>query len=82
MPKTSSIRSAVLVGLRLVTDADRHKPMASKTYLARGQYVLLLFLVSNDLCQTNYLNVYRIDLRHVFRIGRTVAVDDQPQVSF
>ena len=29
MPKTSSVRSAVLVELRLVTDTEGHRPMAS-----------------------------------------------------
>ena len=40
-----------------------------------GLHVLLLFLlyfknISNDSCRTNYLKIYRIDLRQIFKIGR------------
>ena len=31
----------------------------------------------NDFCRTNYYTIYRTDLRQIFRVGRTVAVDDQ-----
>jgi len=31
---------------------------------------------SSDFCQTNYLNVYRIDLHEICMIGRTLAVDN------
>jgi len=37
----------------------------------RGLYILLLFLVFNDYCQTNYFKIYRTDLRQIFRVGRT-----------
>ena len=55
-------------------------------YLARpttayASYVLLLFLIFSNFCQTN-LNIYRTDLREIFRVGRTVAVDDQSEISF
>ena len=45
-------------------------------------FVLLLFLIFNDCCQTNYVNVYRTDRRKIFRVGRTVALDDQWQPIF
>jgi len=48
----------------------------------RGLYILLLFLVFNDYCQTNYFKIYRTDLRQIFRVGRTTAVDDQSEISF
>ena len=62
----------------------------SSCYLARpggegrhdGLYVLLLFLIFNDSCQTNYLKIYPTDLRQSFRVGRTMAVDDQTEISF
>jgi len=45
-------------------------------------YVLLIFYLKknnfSDLCQTNYLNVDRIDLYEICRIGRTLAVDERP----
>jgi len=36
----------------------------------------------NDFCQTNYLKLYRTDLRQIFSVGRSLAVDDQSEVSF
>ena len=42
---------------------------------------MLLFLIcffftfKNNVCQTNYLNIYGTGLQ-IFRMGRTVAVDD------
>ena len=47
-----------------------------------GLYILLLFLIFNDSCQTNYLKIYPTDLRQSFRVGRTMAVDDQTEISF
>jgi len=47
-----------------------------------GPYVLLLFLIFNDFCQTNYPKIYRADLRQMFIVGRTMAVDDQSEISF
>jgi len=43
---------------------------------------MLLFIIFNDLSQTSYLKIYRTDLRQFFRVGRTVAVDDQSKNSF
>ena len=33
-------------------------------------------------CQTSYLKVYQTDLRQICRFGRTMAVDDQSEISF
>ena len=47
---------------------------------ASWAYVLLMFfLIFSDFCQTNYLNISQ--LSH-FRIGRTLAVDERPEVIF
>jgi len=50
--------------------------------------VLLLFLICllivfifNDSLQTD-LKIYRIDIRRVCKVGRTMAVDDQSEISF
>jgi len=43
---------------------------------------MLLFIIFNDLSQTSYLKIYRTDLRQFFRVGRTVAVDDQSKIVF
>jgi len=37
--------------------------------------------IFNDSCQTDYLKVYRTDLRRIFTVGGTVAVDDQSEIS-
>ena len=47
-----------------------------------GLYVRLLFLIFNDSCQTNYLKMYRTDLRQVLKADRTMHVDDQSKISF
>jgi len=39
-----------------------------------------LFIFS-DSCQTNYLKIHWTDLRQILRVGRTVAVDDQSEIS-
>jgi len=36
----------------------------------------------NDFCQTNNLKIYWTDLHQIFKIGRTMAVDDQHEISF
>ena len=36
----------------------------------------------NDFCQTSYLNIYQTDLHEIFRIGRTLAVDERSEVIF
>ena len=33
-----------------------------------GFYVLLLFLIFNDFCQTSYLKIYQTDLRQICRV--------------
>ena len=40
------------------------------------------FLFCNNSCQTNYPKIYQTDLRQIFRVGKTTAVDDQSEVSF
>jgi len=39
-----------------------------------------LFIFSHS-CRTNYLNIYWTDLRRSFRVGRTMAVNDESEVS-
>ena len=46
-------------------------------------YVLLLFyclLFFNHFYQTNYLNIYRINLHEICRIGRTLI--EVPEIAF
>jgi len=38
--------------------------------------------IFNDFCRPNYLEIYRTELYQIFRVGRTVAVDDQSEISF
>jgi len=38
------------------------------------------FFIFSDFCQTNYLNIYRIDLPEVCGIDRTMAVDERSEV--
>jgi len=46
-------------------------------------YVLLLFLIfKNCSCLTNYPKIYQSDLCQIVKLGRTVAVDDQSEISF
>jgi len=47
-------------------------------FLARPAAVKVIF---NDSCQTIYLQIYWTDLRQIFRIGRTMAVDNQSEIS-
>ena len=54
----------------------------SSSSSTKGYYVLLLFLIFNDSCQTSYLKIYLTDLRQKFRVGRIVAVDNQSKISF
>jgi len=42
-------------------------------------YWLIYLFSFNDFCQTDYL---KIDLRQTFRFDRTMAVVDQPEISF
>ena len=42
----------------------------------------LFVFISNDFGQTNYLHIYRADLRQICRVGRTVAVGERSEVGF
>jgi len=44
--------------------------------------LFLSYLFFNNSCQTNYLKIYRADLRQIFTFGGTTAGDDQSEVSF
>jgi len=43
---------------------------------------LFISINFNDSRQTNYLEIYRIDRRQVFSGSRTMAVEDQSEISF
>jgi len=49
-------------------------------------HLLLLFLIYLssfiDSSQTNYLKIYRTDLRQIFWVVGVMAVDDQSEISF
>jgi len=45
-------------------------------------FYLFIYLFINDSFQANYLNIFRTDLRQIRRVGRTIAVEDQPEISF
>jgi len=53
---------------------------------SRHGSVLLLFFINvfifNDSGQTSYLKVYRTGLRQFFWVSRTVAIDNQSEISF
>jgi len=51
---------------------------------ARRAYALLLFFsyIFSDFRQTNYLDIYQTDLRKIYRIGRTLAVDEDLKLFF
>ena len=38
--------------------------------------------IFNHSSQTNYLKIYQIDLRRISRVGRTIAANGQPEISF
>jgi len=44
--------------------------------------LLIFFIYFDDSCQNSYLKMYQTDLRQIFKIGRTMAVDDQSEISF
>ena len=46
-----------------------------------GYLALLMFLIFNDFCQVSCLKIYRSDLRQILKVRRTVAVDDQSEIS-
>jgi len=62
--------------------AAESKPSACGLFVLLLLLVLYLFYTFNDSCQADYLIIYWIDLRHLFRIGRNVIVDNQPEISF
>ena len=41
-----------------------------------------LLSIFNNFCQINYLEIYPMNLRQIYRVGRIMAVDDQPEISF
>ena len=45
-------------------------------------FCLCFLKIFNDFSQTDYLNIYQTDLRQIFRVGRTMAVNDQSEISF
>ena len=61
--------------------AHRRSHLSLVALLAEGGlmfclcFLFIFFVILNDFCQTNYLNIYRADLRQICRDGRTVAVD-------
>ena len=52
-------------------------PAAENICSAFASYYIYFFYNSN---QTNYLTIYLIDLRQIFRVGRTMTVDDQSEI--
>jgi len=46
------------------------------------RFSFLTYLFFNDSCQTNYLNIYWTDRRQICRVGRTMPVDDQAEITF
>jgi len=59
------------------TAASSRRVYALPSFLS---YFYIYFI--NNFRQTNYLNIYPTDLRQIRKFGRTVAADDQPQISF
>jgi len=45
-------------------------------------FLLTYFLVEIPFLKTNFLKIYRTDLRQMFVVGRTVAVDERREISF
>jgi len=43
---------------------------------------LFILLFCDDSCQTCYLKIYQTDLCQIVTVGRSVAVDDQSEISF
>jgi len=57
-------------------------PSALRQAQARRVYVLLMFYIFIDFCQTSYLNIYGTDLHGICMIGRILAADERPEVIF
>jgi len=80
---TSSSVSYTKAAFRLWQDCAFHLTSPADAQQQHGGlYVLLPFLIFTDSFQTNYLNIYRTDPRQICRVVRTVAVDDQFEISF
>ena len=70
------------------TNAQQRRPHTQQTSLVArcaetadgGLAVLPLFHIFNDFCQTDYLNTHRTNIRQIFRVGKTTAVDDQYEI--
>ena len=43
---------------------------------------MFFYLVLKIPVRPDYLKIYRTDLRQMFRVGKTTAVDDQSEISF
>jgi len=43
---------------------------------------MFFYLVLTIPVRPDYLKIYRTDLRQIFRVGKTTAVDDQSEISF
>jgi len=39
-------------------------------------------LIFNDCCLTSYLKIFQTDLRQIFSVCTSIAVDDQSEISF
>ena len=80
--------SAELSSAESSTNAQQRWPHTQQTSLVArcaetadgGLAVLPLFHIFNDFCQTDYLNTHRTNIRQIFRVGRTTAVDDQSEI--
>ena len=58
------------------------RPAAKSTPVGLRSVGVSYLFIFNDSLQTNYLKIYRIDLCQIFRVGRIMAVDDRPEISF
>jgi len=84
LPLTVSCSSKIQIGFTFLVPAYPGCPGKE----AVKWLLLLLFVIYftscifNDFRQTKYRNIYRTDLRQIFRVGRTVDVDGQSEVRF
>jgi len=77
---TSTTAGAKLDESFVYKESEMHH---SRVQPAQLRAVLLLFLIFfNDSGKTICLKIYRTDLRRSFRIGRTMVVDYQSEISF
>jgi len=74
--------------VRILLDAlSRISTSCYRTRYTTDVFVLPVFLIYlkkiNDFCfLTNYLNIYRTNICQICRVGRTMAVDERPEVNF